>query len=162
MSRGPGRWQRYIMATLAERGPFKPLLVLDVGLDVLDRSMTLSESRALLRAARLLQWRGSLHLDRLPAFDCCGRLMARLAAWSCPNCSPVITGEHIPALPCFWCKTPTTERNFKDRADCGCEDRRQLAKPLAETLPQLNDFHGDLLACVMEGTAPGVISVATG
>ncbi len=110
MSRGPGRRQRLVLAALAAVGDIAYVTVTDVGLRAVDRSMTRAEYRALNRAAWLLRGRGRLHVGKLTGTDYRGRLAARLVVWTCRNCSLRLTSEHIPALPCLYCKTPTVRR----------------------------------------------------
>ncbi len=119
VSRGPGRWQRLVLAAMEEAGPLAYVCVSGVARDALGRPMTGSEYRALIRASWLLAGRGALHLGKPLAVDCLGRTSARLLAWCCANCSFAGAGEHIPALPCFWCEKVTTQRNYGDHPDCG-------------------------------------------
>ena len=118
MSRGPGRWQRTLLAAVEQAGHFKPVSVSDAGLDALGRSMTAAEYRALNRAAWALDGR-AVHLGAARGEDCLGRASRRLTAWTCPKCSPAATGQHIPVLPCATCGSPTDHRDFLGRADCG-------------------------------------------
>ena len=119
MSRGPGRWQRQLLDALDRAGRLCYVPVADAGLAAVGRSMTGAEYRSLIRAAWLLERRGALHLGKPLGSDYTGRPNLRLLAWRCANCSHAATSEHIPALPCFYCKTPTTRRNYGDHPDCG-------------------------------------------
>jgi hypothetical protein len=73
--------------------------------------MTPAEYRALNRSAWLLRDRGRLHVGRLDGYDYRGQAAQRLVVWTCRNCSTVAKGEHIPAVPCLTCKTPTVRRD---------------------------------------------------
>ncbi|MBA3290235.1 MAG: hypothetical protein H0U17_01935 [Actinobacteria bacterium] len=110
MSRGPGRWQTTILEALEGAGHLAYVQVTNVGLDALGRSMTMSEYRALNRAAWLLKKRGALHLGAGAGMDYRGRTAKRLVAWTCANCSLDGSSEHIPALPCLNCDEPTQRR----------------------------------------------------
>jgi len=124
VSRGPGRWQAAILEALEVAGHLAYVPVSDVGLDLLGRSMSLSEYRALNRAAWLLRARGALHLGAGAGMDYRGRTAKRLVAWTCANCSLDGSSEHIPAVPdppCFYCGEPT-QRRTKYRDDIAqCE-----------------------------------------
>lgn len=136
MSRGPGRWQRELLAALRDAGDFNYVWVSGVGLAALGRSFTPSEYRAMNRAAWLLRDRGHLHLGKMLDRNFIGRLSAQVYAWTCPNCSHVATGEHIPALRCMFCKTPTTDRApyRPEHPDCGCNLRKTWASAAAALL----------------------------
>jgi hypothetical protein len=126
VSRGPGRWERLILDELQRIGDIAYLRVSEAACIALDRSLTPSEYRALNRAAWLLRTRGRLHLGKALAPDYTGRMNQTLVAWTCVKCSHGATGEHIPALPCAYCKEPTERRNYGDHPDCGCVAREMV------------------------------------
>jgi hypothetical protein len=129
MSRGPGRWQQVIIAALGAAGNGSYVNVTDVAIEQVERSLTPSEYRAVNRAVWLLKRRGRLHLALVTSRDYRGRTARILAAWTCFKCSAAATGEHLPTLPCFYCKAPTEERNLRNYPDCGCAARECREDP---------------------------------
>lgn len=131
MSRGPGRWQRELLTALDAVPELSPLVVADVGLQSIDRSMTPSEYRALNRAAWLLQQAGRAHLSKLTGRDYRNVRAQRLVIYRCANCSHVTGREHLAAAPCLNCGALTELRNVfrPERPYCGC--RGQGAPRLA-------------------------------
>lgn len=137
MSRGPGRWQRLILAALRDVWHFAPVWPTNVAVTELGGPMTQAEYRAVIRATWLLNKRGALHAEHERGIDYTGRVARRLMAWTCPKCSPAGAGEHIAALPCLYCKKPTDRMPIGHSAASGYRQCADCAERIAAHFRQM-------------------------
>lgn len=173
MSRGPGRRQQLVLDMVAEVGHLVPVPVTAWATATLGRSMTRAEYRAVVRAVWQLHQRGGVHAQHAVGTDYTGRAARRLIVWTCANCSYAAAGEHIAALPCLYCKQPTSrtpayrdpstgmrqcetcderlKREHAERDDCMTSATDHPAEHCGYPWCQA---HGELCDCAYSATQP--------